>query len=538
MQGCFNNIDLLYCCIMAEHNQRKYIILNLLTGFALGGLIVTAIIMTQLNNSLKSEIESIKRGNLYANSLSAEVLDSDVFTTIELELEDGTKLIGKVSEGIVDNGSLVGATKIITDSGEVLEANVTKIGIDSVLEDVNGQQIIARLGKQWLLPDHLSEEVVDYLAKELGTGEDNIQSVLSGEEILAQIGSQWVLLDDLHGEVIEYLDARIATKVDSISIPESSLADGSVLEVHLAEGSVSGSKIKNGTITANDLASGSITTAKILDGTITNVDISSSAGISWSKIDKSTALLSQIGGREAQYISLTDTGDNYAGTNIELALQEIAIGTTLDGRYLQSFTEVDPTLDSWSGSSNIITVGTITTGVWNGDPVTSEYIEDGTILFDDLGQNGCTDGQVISYNGSGTNWECADVSTGGISYQMVNGTTDISTSSSTFSDMDEMFISMETEGNPVEILFSLGLGNSTTNGVTVVQLLIDDTPVVKSKFRSPSATLGPGGSLIWMHTPAAGTHEYKIQWGSESGTSYNRVLGGIEHRTMIVKEYR
>jgi hypothetical protein len=75
--------------------------------------------------------------------------------------------------------------------------------------------------------------------------------------------------------------------------------------------------------------------------------------------------------------------------------------------FLSSYTETDPTLSTWTGSSNISTVGTITSGTWNGTAFTSSNIQDGSLSLSDLGQNGCSAGQVIKWNASPAGWVCA-----------------------------------------------------------------------------------------------------------------------------------
>jgi hypothetical protein len=46
---------------------------------------------------------------------------------------------------------------------------------------------------------------------------------------------------------------------------------------------------------------------------------------------------------------------------------------TNNAGYLSSFTEVDPTLSTWIGSTNLSTLGTITTGTWHGNVITTTY---------------------------------------------------------------------------------------------------------------------------------------------------------------------
>jgi hypothetical protein len=77
-----------------------------------------------------------------------------------------------------------------------------------------------------------------------------------------------------------------------------------------------------------------------------------------------------------------------------------------DAGYITSYSETDPTLNAWTGSTNINSLGTIISGVWNGSPVTSSYIQDGTISLSDIGQNSCSNGQTIKWNNTNSIWEC------------------------------------------------------------------------------------------------------------------------------------
>ncbi|MEI7578635.1 MAG: hypothetical protein WCJ58_01190 [bacterium] len=77
--------------------------------------------------------------------------------------------------------------------------------------------------------------------------------------------------------------------------------------------------------------------------------------------------------------------------------------------YLTTYTETDPTLSTWTGSSAITTIGTVTSGSIN-----SSIIANNTILFADLNQNGCADGEVMKWNTTASSWVCgADLTSGG-----------------------------------------------------------------------------------------------------------------------------
>jgi len=173
-----------------------------------------------------------------------------------------------------------------------------------------------------------------------------------------------------------------------------------------------------------------------------------------------------------------DDGDNdtiLSETQVEEYITNGAVnlapGTTIGGStiatkswvnslgYMTSYTETDPSLATWTGSTNISTVGTINSGTWNGNTIGTGYfdayqdlsdsgrlddnsdsdiqtrlqsdsrfvnegqsnsittgmITNGTILFGDLAQNSCTDGQVIKWDTATSAWVCG-TDAGGSTY--------------------------------------------------------------------------------------------------------------------------
>lgn len=346
----------------------------------LGSLIFFTLSFSNKNKKISTEIESIKSGSLYDKSIKYSSLSPEVFTTVQLEDDNGNILMAKVLEGSIDNGNLVGPVSLETDTGEIIEANVINIGVDSILEDVDGNKLIAKLGQQWILPNYFSQESLDYLSSELSqevtltpeqiedlSSQLNLSpqtttDILTGSQILTKLGDNWLLIDDLSGEVTTYISSEISTAINNIVLPDTSLTNGSVLEAHLANGSVSGSKIQNGVITVAHLASNSVSSAQIIDGNVSlaklasnsvdsnklvngsiiNEDISNTANIDLDKISKVGANLTDINNRNAEYITIADAGGYFTGSDVEAVLQEIANGTTLDSRYLQSYTETDP----------------------------------------------------------------------------------------------------------------------------------------------------------------------------------------------------
>jgi len=174
------------------------------SGFAfLSGILLTSIlIFALLNNHLKDEIESVKLGNVYAESITYDKLADDVFTTIEYELADGTIATARVMKGSTKEGQPVGKFYIELENGEILEAEIK---------------------------DDQNNLIFEY--------EDQIT------EIVAQL-----IIEELNALNIEEGDT-FPTTVITID-----LANASVTNPKIADNAVTSSKIFDGTITDVDIS--------------------------------------------------------------------------------------------------------------------------------------------------------------------------------------------------------------------------------------------------------------------------------------------
>ncbi len=117
---------------------------------------------------------------------------------------------------------------------------------------------------------------------------------------------------------------------------------------------IDSSEIVNGTIATADIAASAITAALVSDGTLTTADLSATAGITNAQLANSS-------------ITVT-AGAGLSGGGV------VALGSSV-------------TLTSTLGTA-----------------IDTTEITDGTILFADIAQNGCSNGQVLKYN---TGWTCA-----------------------------------------------------------------------------------------------------------------------------------
>jgi hypothetical protein len=106
-----------------------------------------------------------------------------------------------------------------------------------------------------------------------------------------------------------------------------------------------------------------------------------------------------------------------------------------------------------------------------------------------------------------------------------------------WTDMADMTLSITTTGNPVLVLFKTG-GVQTTGGTTLrgqFRMLVAGVQVAytRHEFHNAGWELRDV-SLSWLATPAAGTHEVKVQWAAEGGTLSCCWYG--DNRTLIAVE--
>lgn len=152
-------------------------------------------------------------------------------------------------------------------------------------------------------------------------------------------------------------------------------------------------------------------------------------------------------------------------------------------------------------------------------------------------------GTVLAVNPSENAVEFVNRAPGAlVFFEYRQGTTDISISSSTFADMDEMIITGTFgQDDILEVHFAAGVGHASNNGVTQHRLTVDGSVVVPAtKTRTPALSVGPAMSLLYITEIDAGTHVIKAQWAAEAGTARNRAASGTlaEHRQLLVKGYK
>jgi hypothetical protein len=299
-------------------------------------------------------------------------------------------------------------------------------------------------------------------------------------------------------------NAVSSSKIQDEAITTSKLSDYSVNETKLADNSVSTSKIQNGAITIDKLASNSVDSSKIVNGSITNEDISPTASISLSKL--------------ASYpFTTTDIQDNAITTS---KIQNNAITTSkIQDNAITTAKIQDNSITETKIQNNAITTSKIQDGSITKSKIA---ILDGVIQYETT--------YDIQYDTDIVHKKYVDDKFSASSsciYSAV-GTTDISTTSTTFVDMPDMIITQTFPQGTIFISFGATF-QSAEQTIAGFRIMIDDTEVKRVMFRTYSDR--DYNCINYSTNITAGTHTIKIQWcrlGSytinQEGATYKRVL--------------
>ena len=187
-----------------------------------------------------------------------------------------------------------------------------------------------------------------------------------------------------------------------------------------------------------------------------------------------------------------------------------------------------------TGAADLAVAGSVSSSGGGGASGFSLTVEeaDGAPSVADVGKIVVKGGSVVDNTGGEV-----EVAAGLLQYGIANGTTDITTVSTSFVDMTDMSVTITTLASTVEIQFCAGVGNSGNGNINIYQLMVDGGAVVMVSSRVATATVGSPVSLSWILDVAAGSHTFKVQWKVNAGTGHNLVATGQQNRTLIVKEY-
>lgn len=188
-----------------------------------------------------------------------------------------------------------------------------------------------------------------------------------------------------------------------------------------------------------------VVTANINAGVIVNADVNASAAIAYSKLNLAGSIIetdldADVAPVDADFLQYDSTGTNFTWRNATEVKSDLSLNNV-----------ENTALSTWAGSSNITTLGTIGTGVWQGTAITDTYIADtltigagstiadGLIIEPDLSTDvTAADGDYLQYDSTGTNFTWRSISeligeatsaiyalfTGGRSITLTSGTID------------------------------------------------------------------------------------------------------------------
>lgn len=130
-----------------------------------------------------------------------------------------------------------------------------------------------------------------------------------------------------------------------------------------------------------------------------------------------------------------------------------------------------------------------------------------------------------------------------LTYQTVQGTTDINTSSATFVDMTDMSITVASAGTYLILFSATGSGDETSSGSTSggqYQVLHGATSLAYSAHSHSLTGTTQGGiqagcSIVVVRAGVSASDVIKVQWRRGTGdTAYNRPATVYDHRTLTI----
>jgi len=116
----------------------------------------------------------------------------------------------------------------------------------------------------------------------------------------------------------------------------------------------------------------------------------------------------------------------------------------------------------------------------------------------------------------------------------VEGTTSISTSTSSYTDMDDMVIYFVSTGRPTKVTFNAPC-NVTSASVFYLVIDIDGTDEISRWILVADAGGTSQADAVWQGTLSSGTHTIKGQWKAGAGTVTQP--GTTNARVLIVEEF-
>lgn len=261
--------------------------LNVLYGISLSSAVILSTLIIGVNNKLSVDLNDVRNGDVYAQSITRDKLADDVFNTIDLNLEDGSIVSAQLVEATIKDGTLTESLEFKTENGNIYSAKVLN---NAITGDVLGS-----IPDGSITEDKLSTIVVNKLNSATvveggGSGTPSDFEIADGSIVTAKLANGAVTTEKL-------ADGSIGTiKLLDASITSSKLVDGVVLTQHLANSSITSFKIADNAITTTKLLDNIITSVKIQDNAIESAKIASNAVTTIKLADGSVTSLKIVDG--------------------------------------------------------------------------------------------------------------------------------------------------------------------------------------------------------------------------------------------------
>ena len=310
-------------------------------------------------------------------------------------LNDGTKQVSvNAWNDSTDQSGLFGFVKqsgTISGNAIVPTGSVIEIQLDGTLNTLtttnnNEFDLIYLIGKS-------GEDAITITHNASG-GSGNIR-LLGGASKTLSTTVPLILMARTIGANLEWLEYGGGATVDAGDLTGTTLASGVVTSSLTQVGTIA-TGVWNGTAVADGYLGTGINATKLADGTVTNAElqyINTLSSNAQTQLDAKQASLT-FGIADTNKVQIDGSG-SAAGEYAKFTANGIIGEEVADVKTDLSLNNVENTaLSTWAGTTNVTTLGTITTGTWTG-----------TAIADDNGGTGQTTyatGDILYASGSNT----------------------------------------------------------------------------------------------------------------------------------------
>lgn len=378
-------------------------LLNVLYGISISSTIILSTLIVGVNNRLSVDLNDVRNGDVYAQSITKDKLADDVFNTVNLNLEDGSIVSAQLVEATIKDGALTDSLEFKTEDGQIYAAKVLNTGVPG--------DVIDSIPDGSITEEKLSTIVVNKL-------NSSSTVVQTGNGTSTSPGS------------FEIADGSIVTaKLANNAVSTEKLADGSIGTIKLLDGSITSSKLVDGVVLTQHLANSSITSFKIADNAITTTKLLDNI-ITSVKIKDDAIETPKIANNAVTSIKLAD------GSVTEL---KIVDGAVTEGKIS------DGSVTAFKIADNAVISAKIEDGA-----ITEAKLASGSISLSKLSNAMCSDGEILQK--SAGVWVCT--TSGGSGVQSItagSGITNNGTPSDTILDANVDDVTIEVVADVLQI---------------------------------------------------------------------------------------